>query len=446
MDVLQATAVRARSAVPFRGSGSVLDRLAAFVRHPIAVSRRNLEELPFDYPPAVLLCADLALLVITVIAVVQRHEYFPTVLPLLALVIVHLPIPLFCLLGVTPRPIVLAGSAMAATALFLLQPVPSDIAPFVLVLVVGEVAAIAPKRYSAPFAVLAVAELVAFDLAGRLAWSGSGEPMQGLLMYTAGVALGWMVGVMLRYQRHFLYQERESQNIRAAQAADEERRRIAREVHDVIAHSLSVTLLHLTAARHALATDRDVDEAVEALVDAERLGRQAMADIRRTVGLLGDRRTSHLPEPGVRDLPDLVADFTRAGLRIDAVRLDDHLDAVSAAVGLALYRIGQESLANVVKHAPEATVAVELRVRAGAATLRVDNTLPDGPAARPDGGMGLSGMRQRADLLGGELSAGPAEDGWSVRARFPLNAGARVSACRIATMDAGLPADAKENG
>ncbi|WP_084495059.1 sensor histidine kinase [Nocardia shimofusensis] len=446
MDVLQATAAGVGPAVPFRSSGSVRDRLAAFVRHPIAVSRRNLEELPFDYPPAVLLCADLAFLVISVIAVVQRHEYFPTLLPLLALVVVHAPVPLFCLLGVTPRPTLLAGGAMVATALFLLQPVPSDFAPFVLVLAVGEVAAIAPKRYSAPFAVLAVAELAVFDLGGRLAWSDSGEPMQGLLMYTAGVALGWMVGVMLRYQRHFLYQERESQSIRAAQAADEERRRIAREVHDVIAHSLSVTLLHLTAARHALQTDRDVDEAVEALVDAERLGRQAMADIRRTVGLLGDRRTSHLPEPGVRDLPDLVADFAKAGLRIDHVRLDEHLDAVSAAVGLALYRIGQESLANVVKHAPDATVAVELRVRAGAATLRVDNTLSGGPAVDRGGGMGLAGMRQRADLLGGELCAGPADEGWSVRARFPLNAGARASACRIATIDGGFATQTGENG
>ncbi|WP_083884203.1 sensor histidine kinase [Nocardia higoensis] len=446
MDVPQATSVESRPAVPFRSSGSVRDRLGAFVRHPVAVCRRNLEELPFDYPPAVLLCADLALLVVSVVAVGQRLEYFPTLLPLLALLVVHLPVPLFCLLGITPRPAVLAGGAIVATALLLMQPVPSDFAPFVLVLAVGEVAAIAPKRYSAPFAVLAIAELAAFDLSGRLAWSGSGEPMQGLLMYAAGVALGWMVGVMLRYQRHFLYQERESQAIRAAQAADEERRRIAREVHDVIAHSLSVTLLHLTAARRSLQTDRDVDEAVEALVDAERLGRQAMADIRRTVGLLGDRRTSYRPEPGVRDLPDLIADFAKAGLCLDRIRLDEHLDAVSAAVGLAIYRIGQESLANVVKHAPGAVVDVELRVRAGAVTLRVDNTLPAGPSADRGEGMGLSGMRRRADLLGGELFAGPAGEGWSVRAGFPLNTGVRAPAGRSAPFDVGFAAEIRENG
>src|SRR5690606_3232577 len=320
MDVLQATPAGVRPAAPVGAASSVRDRLAAFARHPVAVARRHIDELPFDYPPAVLLCADLAMLVVSVVAVAQRHEYFPSPAPLLALAVVHLPVALFCLLGFTPRPTALAGSAMLATALLLLQPVSSDFAPFLLVLAVGEVAAIAPKRYSAPFALLAVAELLAFDLSGRLAWSDGGEPVQGLLLYSAGVALGWMVGVMLRYQRHFLYQERESQAIRAEQAADEERRRIAREVHDVIAHSLSITLLHLTAARHALQTDRDVDEAVEALVDAERLGRQAMADIRRTVGLLGERSTSSAPEPGVRDLPELIADFTKAGLRFDEIR------------------------------------------------------------------------------------------------------------------------------
>lgn len=428
MDVLQATPVGVRAGVPFRRSGTVRDRLAAFVRQPVAVFRRNLEELPFDYPPAVLLCADAALLLFSVGACVQRHEYFPTLLPVLAVVLLFLPLPLFGLLGVTPTPILLGGAALVAAGLFLLQPVPADLAPFVLVVVVGEVAAIAPKRWSALFAALAVAELVAFDAAGHLLWSASGQRLQGLQMYTTGIALGWLVGVMLRYQRRFLYQERESQYIRTVQAAEEERRRIAREVHDVIAHSLSVTLLHLTAARHALQTDRDVDEAVDALVDAERLGRQAMADIRRTVGLLGERTASPAPEPGVGDLPELIADFAKAGLRIDHAHVDADLDAVSAAVGLALYRIGQESLANVVKHAPGATVRVEVRVRAGAATLLVHNTLPDGLPARGEG-MGLSGMRQRADLLGGRLTAGPVDDGWSVRARFPLAGGRAWPLC-----------------
>ncbi len=94
-------------------------------------------------------------------------------------------------------------------------------------------------------------------------------------------------------------------------AAADERRRIAREVHDVIAHSLSVTLLHVTGARRGLQQDRDIDDAVEALEQAEHLGRQAMADIRRTVGLLDGALMSLAPEPGVDDIHCLVDDFVR---------------------------------------------------------------------------------------------------------------------------------------
>ncbi|MEV6338680.1 histidine kinase [Nocardia vinacea] len=434
MDVTHAIAssAGAQPAIPFRESGRVRDRFVTFVRNPVAVLRRNLEELPFDYPPSVMISADAALLVVGVGAVVQRHEYFPTALPILALVLVFVSVPLFCFFGVTPSPILLAVSGLVATAIMLTQPVSSDLSPFILVVMVGEVAAIVRKRFSALFAVVAVLELMAFDAAGHLMWSVSGQRLQGLQMYIVGIALGWLVGVMLQYQRKFLYQERQSQQIRAERAADAERSRIAREVHDVIAHSLSITLLHLTAARHALQTDRDVDEAVDALVDAERLGRQAMADIRRTIGLLDTRPSKLVPEPGIRDIDDLVGDFAGAGLDVRYTRTED-LSAVSAAVGLALYRIGQESLANVIKHAPGATATVLLEVDSSVARLIVNNSLPKGLPPDPGGGMGLSGMRQRAELLGGRIKTGPYDDGWTVRAEFPL------SGARAWSMSCGLP-------
>ncbi|MEV0293090.1 histidine kinase [Nocardia sp. NPDC050710] len=445
MDVIHAipSPVGARPAIPFRESGRVRDRFAAFLRNPIAVVRRSLEELPFDYPPSVMISADAALVVVAVGATIQRHDYFPTVLPLLAVLLVFASVPLFCFFGVTPSPILLAASGLGATAIFLTQPVSADFAPFVLVVMVGEVAAIVSKRWSAVFAVLAVLELIAFDMAGHLQWSVSGQRLQGIQMYTVGIALGWLVGVMLQYQRKFLYQERESQAIREAQAAGEERRRIAREVHDVIAHSLSITLLHLTAARHALQTDRDVDDAVEALVDAERLGRQAMADIRRIIGLLDTGPSKTVPEPGIGDIEDLVGDFVRAGLDVRATFAGD-LDTVSAGVGLALYRIGQESLANVVKHAPGATATVRLTVDEAAVRLDVDNTLPAGPARDPGGGMGLSGMRQRAELLGGRIAAGPYDDGWSVRAEFPLAASRARLSCPLPGLVHGAATTARE--
>ncbi|MFC4374942.1 sensor histidine kinase [Nocardia halotolerans] len=396
-------------------------RLRALARRCTESVRVRIESLPFDYPPAVIIAADLALLAVTGAAVVQRHAYFPTVLPLLAMLVAFLPVPLFAIFGVKPSPMLLKSCGLASCALFLLQPVNADFAPFVLVIVAGEVAAVATRGITLGFTLLAIGELFAFDLAGHLGWGG--QRLDGLPMYVLGIVLGMFVGVMLQYQRRFLYQERENQAIRAGHAADEERRRIAREVHDVIAHSLSITLLHLTAARRALQTDDDVTEAVEALVDAERLGRQAMADIRRTVGMLDTGPARPGPEPGAADIDELVGDFHRAGLAVDYARTGD-LAVVTGAVGHALYRIAQESLSNVAKHAPGAPATVRLAVTAELATLVVCNVSEVGPPPRRGTGMGLRGMRQRAELLGGSITAGSGDDGWTVRAEFPLKPGA----------------------
>jgi signal transduction histidine kinase len=207
----------------------------------------------------------------------------------------------------------------------------------------------------------------------------------------------------------------------AEHAAADERRRIAREVHDVIAHSLSITLLHVTGARRGLQQDRDIDDAVEALEQAEQLGRQAMADIRRTVGLLDSAGPLRIaPEPTVDDISDLVDDFARAGLQID-FGVDGPFDRVSAAVGLALYRITQESLANIAKHSPDSHSTVSLAISRTAATLTVANRLPVAvAAAAASEGRGVRGMRQRVQLLGGTIGIGPSEDGWQVRAVVPL--------------------------
>jgi signal transduction histidine kinase len=386
-------------------------RLRDFVHDPSGAFHRHVEEMPLDYPPSVIFVADLALSIAAVTAAVQRHAYFPTCVPILAVLLVTFTYPILTLFGVQPRPIPLSFIGLASEGLFLLQPVGLDASPFVLVVIAGEVAAIAPKHISVPFAVAALAELLVFHAVG--------PGIDALPSYLIAVVLGVMVGIMMQYQRLYLYQERENQTIRTAQAADEERHRIAREVHDVIAHSLSITLLHLTAARHTLQTDRDVDEAVDALVDAERLGRQAMADIRRTVGLLGERPTPAAPEPTLDDIPDLVGDFVRAGLNVD-YRLTGDSGNLSATTSLALYRISQESLANVAKHATDAVVTLHVTVTAAEATVVVHNTLPGWLIVRRGGGMGIAGMRQRATLLGGTLLAGPSNDGWRVTARIPL--------------------------
>ena len=176
----------------------------------------------------------------------------------------------------------------------------------------------------------------------------------------------------------------------------------------------------MTGARRGLQQDRDVDEAVDALEQAERLGRQAMADIRRTVGLLDGAVGKVAPEPGAADIPTLVDDFVRAGLTV-SLDVSGPQDRISAAGGLALYRIAQESLANIAKHAPDAPADMKLTVLQDFAMLTVANRLPVPVAAHPMDGRGMRGMRQRVELLDGTITAGPAGDGWIVRATIPLD-------------------------
>lgn len=247
--------------------------------------------------------------------------------------------------------------------------------------------------------------------------------LDAIVLYLGFIVAAWLLGYLMRTQRLLVAEQIEAQQMLAEHAAADERRRIAREVHDVIAHSLSITLLHVTGARRALRQDRDVDDAVEALEQAERLGRQAMADIRRTVGLLDNWPTKAAPttpEPGLDDVASLVDGFRRAGLAV-TLCVEGPTDHVSPAVGLALYRITQESLANIAKHAPESKAGVVLDISPASARLAVTNILPAAVvAARSPEGRGVRGMRQRVELLGGAIDVGPTRDGWSVCAEIPL--------------------------
>lgn len=299
-------------------------------------------------------------------------------------------------------------------------PVDGDFAPVLLSLLTGVVGSLTSLRGGLLAAASGVALLVAAAAAGRI---------ETPALYVCFVGLGWLVGYLMRTQQLLLVEQREAQDKLSEHAAADERRRIAREVHDVIAHSLSVTLLHVTGARRGLQLDRDIDEAVEALEQAERLGREAMADIRRTVGLLDGATGNVAPEPGVSDIPTLAEDFAKAGL---AVTLDvsGRPDRISAAAGLALYRIAQESLANIAKHAPDAPSTMTLTVSRTTATLTVANLLPVPVAAATyEEGRGMRGMRQRVELLGGAIDVGPADNGWAVRAVLPLGDDESVWGC-----------------
>ncbi|PQM45500.1 Sensor histidine kinase LiaS [Mycobacterium talmoniae] len=374
--------------------------------------RRRGALIPPGYSWSFILLVDGAMVLSLIGSALQRPRAdlpAATAAALLALA----PLLLFFVAGVKFLPGVTWASSYAAAIILLFAtstPVDGDLAPALLVVALGSFAALAPPVSG----VLALGSALALLV---LAWST--HRLDALPLYLGMAGTGWLMGILTRIQAGLVVKQQEMQADLAEHAAADERRRIAREVHDVIAHSLSITLLHVTGARHALQQDRDVDDAVDALTDAERLGRQAMADIRRTVGLLEDGPAGTAPEPGIADIGDLIEDYLQAGLRV-VLHADGSSDHVSAAVGLALYRITQESLANIAKHAPDSKATVELAVSPPTARLVIVNEMPVAVAAVSRGGRGLAGMRQRVELLGGVIDAGPCAQGWSVRAEIPL--------------------------
>ena len=306
-------------------------------------------------------------------------------------------------------------------ALAMLYPVDIDFAPTVWVITAGHFAATEKFRHSAIASAVTYVGIVAMGLGGLDAW-----PIW-LLM----TIVGWDTGFILQHQQRELDRAQQEAEARELQAVLQERQRIAREVHDVVAHSLSVTMLHLTAARRDLEVDgaEGIDDAVDALRDAEQQGRRAMTDIRHAVGLLGTTGGDVRSAPDAADVPVLVEQFRSAGLD---VHLDLHgaPESVPSTTSLSIYRIVQESLANVAKHQPHARVGVVLDVNEDRQALRVWNTLA-GPVAEKAGGSGITGMQQRAELLGGSFRAGPRDGAWMVQVEIPSGA---AKNCRL-----GLP-------
>jgi signal transduction histidine kinase len=375
--------------------------------------RQRGELIPVGLTWSFLIITDVMVILGGVTAVVQRPAAdLPVSLAAFAITVTPMLVFFFFNMKLSPTVTFLAWSAATAVMLFATStPIRADFAPSLLVVMVGAVVILASPVGGLLATVSASALLLAASALHRL---------DAVVLYLGFVAGGWLIGYLMRTQRLLLAQQIRAQQALAEHAAADERRRIAREIHDVIAHSLSVTLLHVTGARRALQQDRDVDDAVEALEEAERLGRQAMADIRRTVGLLDSGPMKIAPEPGIDDIAVLVADFERAGLDV-ALRIDGPTRRVSGAVGLAMYRIAQESLANIAKHAPDSKSTVALSISPTSARLAVSNRLPAAvAAAQSSEGRGVRGMRQRIELLGGAIDVGPTDDEWSVRADIPL--------------------------
>ncbi|MEW6059413.1 MAG: sensor histidine kinase [Actinomycetota bacterium] len=267
----------------------------------------------------------------------------------------------------------------------------------------------------------------------------TGEP--GNLGHLAGTAFGsgaaWVFGDRTRVHRAYLAQleeraarlEREREE-HARQAADEERGRIARELHDVVAHNVSVIAVQAGAARAT--SNGDPEQATQAFGLIERTARSTLSELRTLLGVL--RKQEHEPpalgpQPTLARLDALVIRGREAGLRVEA-RVEGEVGDLPAVVDLSAYRIVQEALTNAIKHAPGAKV--ELLVRRGARDLDIVVT-DDGPGVperaadgqgmpeRAADGQGIIGMRERAALVGGELHAGPSPTGgFRVEAHLPV--------------------------
>jgi signal transduction histidine kinase len=205
---------------------------------------------------------------------------------------------------------------------------------------------------------------------------------------------------------------------RAAEAAAEERRRIARELHDIISHSLGVVVLQAGAAERVL--DRDPARAREVLESIRATGQEAIGEMGTLLGLLDSSpRSSREPQPSLADLDGLVSRMRDAGLRVD-LEIEGQRRELPAALELSAFRVIQEGLTNSLKHARAAHVRAVLRYRED--ELEVD-VADDGVAGGNGVGTrrGLAGMRERVEVFGGTLEAGPQPGGgWTLHATFPV--------------------------
>jgi signal transduction histidine kinase len=243
-------------------------------------------------------------------------------------------------------------------------------------------------------------------------------------------AIAWVVGDNVRTRRAYLAElearaarlEREREE-KADRAVTEERARIARELHDVIAHNVSVMVVQAAAGEDVF--DEDPGKARESLAAVASTGRAALTELRRLLGVIraeDDRgEPAYAPQPGIEHIDVLVGQVRETGLGVELSVLGEarHLPE---GVGLCAYRIVQEALTNTLKHADASTAQVHLRYVADALELEVrddgrGSTSLNGETA----GQGLIGMRERVALFGGELTAGPRSGrGYEVRARLPL--------------------------
>jgi signal transduction histidine kinase len=272
-----------------------------------------------------------------------------------------------------------------------------------------------------------LATIAAVDLTrGGLFEAQGARPLAWLVF-----AVAWLVGrdfrrrrgelTLLRERATQLEREREE---KARAAVAEERGRIARELHDVVAHSVSVMVVQAQAGPRLLG---DAEQARGVFRSIEASGREALVELRRLLGILrtGDEQLSIGPQPGLGSLRSLVEQVREAGLPVE-LRIEGEQAPLPPGIDLSAYRIVQEALTNTLKHAGRAQATIVVRYEQAALELEISDNGTSTPAGMNGSGHGLIGMRERAALYGGALEAGARDGGgYYVRARLPFAGGSR---------------------
>jgi signal transduction histidine kinase len=248
------------------------------------------------------------------------------------------------------------------------------------------------------------------------------ERSLGAVVWALGfVSLAWLFGLAVRGRHQRIVSLESDQDRRAREAVAAERARVARELHDVVAHAVSVVVVQAQAGQRLVG--RDDDEARASLVAIETTARNALGEMRRLLGLL--RETEGLsdlaPQPSLRELEQLATHVRDAGLPV-SIDVVGRPVPLPPGVELSAYRIVQEGLTNALKHARAAQAVVRLRYAHRAFEVEVMDD-GRGGGVTTDGGHGLAGMRERVALYGGVLESGPRSGGgWRLYARLPLEA------------------------